>query len=158
MQPIDRFTLERIPISSDDDPVCSRLVEGGVERAVVEGAWLEGQFALGGGRVLLLTTNDVPFEETANLVLLDERFALLDAYHIAQPYTPGMVEDVRADGGVLSFSFMGDRFTVRARESPGLTVALARPFGVWRGPAPWRPAHLTIRSEPDVERAEEAGA
>lgn len=38
MQPIDRFTLKRLPTSSDDDPVRSRLMEGGVERAVVEGA------------------------------------------------------------------------------------------------------------------------
>lgn len=85
MQPIDRFTLKRLPTSSDDDPVRSRLMEGGVERAVVEGAWLEGQFALGDGRFLLLTTNAIPFEETVNLVLLNEPFALLDRYHIAQP-------------------------------------------------------------------------
>lgn len=150
--------LERLPTSSDDDPARSRLMEGGVERAVVEGAWLEEQLSLGDGRLPLLTTNAIPFEETANLVLLDERFALLDRYHIVQPYMPWLLEDVETDGGALSFSLTGDRLTVRARETPGLTVALARPFGVWRGPAPWRPAHLTIRSQPDVERAEKAGA
>ena len=158
MQPIDRFTLDPLPRPSDDEPLRSRLMEGDVERAVVEGIWLEGQFALNGGRLLLLTSYGTPWEGSVHLVVLGEGFALLDHYVIWTMFADSFVEAVALEDGALSFSTHGRRFEVRARMSPGLALPPLGPNGLRRELPPWRPTHLAVSSRAETERRQEAEA
>lgn len=158
MKPIDRFTLDRIPASSDDEPLRARLLEGGVERAVVEGIWLEGQFTLSNGRVLLLTSYGTPWQGSVHLIVLSEAFVLLDHYVIWTFSGDSFVEGVALERGALSFSTHGRRFEVRARTSPGLALPPLGPNGLRRELPPWRPTHLAVRSRAETERRQEAEA
>lgn len=158
MQPIDRFTLERIPPSSEDEPLRSRLLEGGVERAVVEGIWLEGQFALVGGRLLLLTSYGTPWQGSVHLIVLGEGFAPLDHYVILTFFGDSFVEEITLERGALFFSTHGRRFEVRARTSSGLALPPLGPNGLRHELPPWRPTHLAVRSHAETERRQEAEA
>ncbi len=158
MQPIDRFTLERLPTSSEDEPLRSRLLEGGLERTVVEGIWLEGQFALGDGRVLLLTSYGTPWQGSVHLIVMGEGFELLDHYVIWTFTGDSFVGGVALEHGALSFSTHGRRFEVRARTSPGLALPPLGPNGLRRELPPWRPTHLAVRSRAETERRQEAEA
>ena len=111
---------------------------------------LEGQFDLGDGRSLLVTSDDVPFEETVHLIVLDAAGRVADRYEVGAPYAPGAVENLAAVDGALRFDFAGVGFAVAPVE-PRLSLPGGTPAGVRRAAAPWRPVHVRI------ERAGEGG-
>lgn len=78
--------------------------------ALIPGAVLDAQASLAGGGCVLVTTDDVPYEETLHVVLLDADGRIHEERRITRP-SPGVVRDVAAEGDTLSFRFRGDRIT-----------------------------------------------
>jgi|SRR5579875_344617 len=73
----------------------------------VEGSVLEGQYRCG-NRYLLLTTDDIPYEETLHIFLLDEELRPLDKVSLRQMYHSGLLRDVVAGDERIEFSFFGE--------------------------------------------------
>ena len=60
----------------------------------VEGRTLEGQFVNSAGELLLVLTDDCPFEETLRLVLLSPDLDVIDSLEFASPYDSFIVQQV----------------------------------------------------------------
>ena len=121
MQPIDRLRLTDGSARGGEswavllDPATGRS-------AAVPGAVLEAQFAWPGG-FLVFTTQDAPFEEQLDIVMLGLDFSVLDRATLAAAYATGALRSAEPAGeDRVSFSFFGeDRW-----------LAICRPAPVWR--------------------------
>lgn len=58
---------------------------------------LEAQFQLQPGFYLLFFTDNSPYEEALQIVLLDSHLQFLDGLELGQPYTPGVLSDIHAE-------------------------------------------------------------
>lgn len=134
----------------------SRLPKDGIERAVVEGIWLEGQFALGDGRLLLLTSCDTPWQGSVHLIVLGEEFVLLDHCVIWTLTGDSFVEGVAFEHEELSFSTHGHRFEVRVRASLGLVLLAAGTERPATRAAVRPPTHRAVRPCAETERRQGA--
>lgn len=73
---------------------------------VVPGSVLEAQLELQNGWVLILTTENSPYDEALHLTLLDKNFDVLDQVELSEDMTPGIVKDIKImDGEHLQFMF-----------------------------------------------------
>lgn len=69
------------------------------------GAVLEAQFATG-GRYVLFVTEDVPYEESLHILLIDSDLSVLDSVELSAHYTPGIFENVAiVEPDIIEFSF-----------------------------------------------------
>ncbi|MBM7112981.1 hypothetical protein [Archangium primigenium] len=76
----------------------------------VSAALLEAQFRLPSGLFLLFLTDDCPYEERLQILLLDARFQLLDGLSVGWIYTPGILSGLEPLGPhALRFDFFTDR-------------------------------------------------
>ena len=73
-----------------------QLVGSGSQLVEVEGRTLEGQFVNSAGELLLVLTDDCPFEETLRLVLLSPDLDVIDSLEFASPYDSFVVQQVSA--------------------------------------------------------------
>ena len=121
MQPIDRLRLTDGSARGDErwsillDPATGRT-------AALPGAVLEAQFDWPGG-ILVFTTQDAPFEEQLDIVMLGPDLRVLDRATLAAAYRTGALRAVEPAGeDRVAFSFFGeDRW-----------LAICRPSPVWR--------------------------
>lgn len=143
MKPLT-IQAHRVPSAGANDAprLVVPLVSG--REVVVAGAILEGAFETEAG-TLLVTTDDVPFEEIVHLVLL-RRGAVRDQWDIGFPYTPGTVSGLLATRGTLVFSFADQRFRVTASERGRFVLPGSAPAEARRGVAPWRRAHILVEN------------
>ena len=143
LRPLNELSLRPIAPTGEDDEPTSILLRAGAPLATVPGLVLEGQFGDDEGRTLIVTTEDVPFEEAAHVVLLDRSHATLDHYTIGAPYAAGIVSGMACDGAAVRFAFLGETFRVRVRAATWVLPGSSPRF-VRRRVPPWRPAHLKI--------------
>ena len=141
MKPVD-VRAHRIPSTGADDvPRLALAVPKGAD-VTVDGAMLEGAFETAAG-TLLITTDDVPFEETVHLVLLADG-TVRDQWDIGAPYTPGVVRNLSTNGNAAAFEFAGERFRVTVNARGRLVLPGASAAGVRRRTPPWRGAHILV--------------
>lgn len=108
-----RLSSDVAVLGRDDDGELPRMRVALREQplsALIPGAVLDAQASLSDGGHLLVTTDDVPYEETLHVVLLDADGRILEEHRVTRP-SPGVVRDVTAEGDTLSFRFRGDRIT-----------------------------------------------
>ncbi|WP_257454427.1 hypothetical protein [Archangium lipolyticum] len=74
------------------------LHEGRETGLRIHAAMLEAQFQVQPNLFLLFFTDDCPFEEELQILLLDMHFQLLDGLRLGQPYTPGILSGLDAQG------------------------------------------------------------
>jgi hypothetical protein len=125
------FSLTRVPVGQNETPRAELLFNGSPTGVTIPGIVLEAQYRSGDSH-LLLTTEDVPFEDALHLLLLDERLVLLDHVELAHPYAAGLVKDVRPAGGErLTFSFFGgDLWETTVMQTPRRLKRAEAPTGV----------------------------
>ncbi|WP_227817819.1 hypothetical protein [Nitrogeniibacter aestuarii] len=120
---------------TEEQPPVSRLVLGGaLTDTRVAGKILEA-CVRAGDETLILTTDDVPFEETLHIHLLGANHELIESVTIGAAYHTGLFRSPSVDAAdALSFDFMGAlRWTVRVSPSPSWHVPyLSDPPGVSR--------------------------
>lgn len=99
-EPLVQLVVQLVKAGADTDP----LLDVGKP---IKGAYLETQFRVSGIGYLLFLTDDVPFEETLRVYLLDEQCALLDGLEFAGNLATGNLEGVRiVDTSTIEFSFI----------------------------------------------------
>lgn len=105
MVTVSSFTLRREPSASSG----TLLHEGRDTGFRIEAAVLEAPFQVQPGLYLLFFSDDNPYEEQLQVVLLDGHFRLLDGLALGQPYTPGVLSGVQPEGEHrIAFTFFSD--------------------------------------------------
>ena len=116
-------------------PMGRVMLDGRATDTRVAGAIREAGVGLDAG-FLLITSDDVPFEEAVHLHLLDAAAQPIESATIGAPYTAGIFGDlVLEPPDQLHFAFIGpQRWHVRILRSAHLHLPLlGDPHGVWRG-------------------------
>jgi len=135
------------------EPACEIFRNGQATGQQVRGAVLEAA-AQWQSFTLLLTTDDIPFEELLHIHLLDAQLQLLDSATVGGMYSTGsfsLLESAEPD--TLRFRFIGDTdWSVQVLPEPGFRVPLlSEPTGVSRSLGFSR--HFIVRGQPQPERA-----
>jgi len=135
------ITVRRCEAQQDGDiPQCELLVAGAATGCRLSGAILEAAVEVA-GKYLLFMTDDVPFEETLTLHLLDGQFRLLDSASVGRAYATGVFSLVELrEPDELVFRFIGETpWAAKLLDGPALRVPLyaeapgvTRPFGFTR--------------------------
>lgn len=135
MRIASQFTLF---LSSDSTETCSpashlfangmptgKSIQGAVLEAVVE--W--------NSQYLMFVTDDIPYEESLHIVLLDAAFEVIDSASIEAPYTTGSFSSLALhEPDTVEFRFLGETtWTLRLLASSALRLPfVSEPFGVHR--------------------------
>lgn len=96
MTPLSCFTLRAEP--TQEEPLGALLHEGRDTGLRIRAARLEAQFQVQPGLSLLFFTDNTPYEEELQIMLLNPQLQLLDGLKLGQPYTPGILSDIDARG------------------------------------------------------------
>lgn len=101
--------LQALKNTDGSPPRSAVLLELKLSGKTVAGLVLEAAFRTKRGELLLLTTDDTPFEEVLNIQLLDSGLNLLDSAVMGSAYSTGSFKLVRIEypNGVR-FRFIGD--------------------------------------------------
>jgi hypothetical protein len=94
--PLSCFTLRGEP-ETREGPIVTLLHEGRDTGLRIHAASLEAQFQLQPGFYLLFFTDNSPYEEALQIMLLDSRLEFLDGLELGQPYTPGVLSGIHAE-------------------------------------------------------------
>ncbi|WNG58735.1 hypothetical protein F0U59_31375 [Archangium gephyra] len=126
MTPISGFTLRHDAPREAGRP--GALLHEGRETGIeLDAAMLNAQFRVPPERYLLFFTDDCPYEEELQIILLDKDLRLLDGVKLGGMYTPGILSDIRQEGeNQLSFSFFSDLRTTLQLHPEGLTQLIRR--------------------------------
>jgi hypothetical protein len=120
---------------------------GGRDVGEVPGAVLEAAYRAG-GRILLLLTDDVPYEEGLHVALLSPDFRLLDRLFLGASGTTGVFRDPEPlSESELRFSFFGRgpwRLTILPEPTRGF--GFLEPVGVRRRGF-WVRRHMRLAPE-----------
>ena len=109
MTPLTSFSLRGEP-PVRDEPVGSLLQEGRETGVRVHAVCLEAQFHVPPDLFLLFFTDDCPYEERLQILLLGPRFQVLDGLSLSWPYTPGLLGHLHPEGERrLRFEFFSER-------------------------------------------------
>jgi hypothetical protein len=96
LTPLSCFTLRGEPATREGPPG-TLLHEGRDTGLRISAASLEAQFQLQPGFYLLFFTDNTPYEEALQIVLLDSHLQFLDGLELGQPYTPGILSGIHAE-------------------------------------------------------------
>ena len=114
----ERSDFSIAPLSDTD----SALVDEAGERiAHVPGIVLEKVFRLDSGRLLVVTTEDCPFEEGFHVSLIDVDGSLLETAHRVIPYNPGIITEIKTDSEKTIRLVLHDGETIRISLVPNGT-------------------------------------
>jgi hypothetical protein len=116
------------------------LIGGRLTASVVSGHVLEAAVEYPAGWLLFIT-DDIPYEETLAIHLLDMHGRLRDSACIGSPYATGIFTSLRLDPPrTVRFRFIGDiDWFVRILEKPRRCLPWWPDVrGVWRGRRFWR--------------------
>lgn len=113
----------------------SQLVESGVPTGkFLYGAVLEAAIECN-SQYLLFVTDDIPYEESLRIFLLDPTFDVIDSASIGAPYTTGSFSSLTLrEPDTVGFRFLGETpWTVQLLTSDALRLPfVSEPFGVHR--------------------------
>lgn len=84
-------------VSALSDTESALLDQDGNCIARLPGIVLEKAFRFDDGRLLVVTTEDCPFEESFHISLIDQDGSLLETAHRVIPYAPGIITALEAD-------------------------------------------------------------
>src|SRR5688572_11109756 len=108
MTPSSCFTF-RSESSGRAAPRGTLLYEGRDSGFRIDAAVLEAQFLIPPGLHLLFFTDNSPYEEELQIVLLDQHLQFLDGLRLGQGYTPGVLSGLSPEGDQqLAFDFFPD--------------------------------------------------
>lgn len=130
------LSLVRTETSENVGPTSEICRNGRPAGRRVPGAVLEAA-ALWRDRLLLLTTDDIPYEDVLHILLLDSSLKLLDQARLGGIYSTGRFALLPSpEPDRLRFRFIGDTdWTVRMLDAPGWYLPFwSEPTGVTR---PW---------------------
>lgn len=140
--------------TSDDVPQCEVVVAGTGTGKILQGAVFEAALKWN-DYILLFVTNDVPFEDTLNIYLLDSQMNVEDYARLYYIYATGIFSalDV-SEPDTVRFNFLGEqRWVLKLFDQKKFFVpVLSDTFGVHRPLTFFRKFHLSATA-PATSRA-----
>lgn len=122
------------PSTSDAEPTCEVIVAGTATGRVLQGAVFEAALKWN-EYTLLFLTDDVPFEDTLNIYLLDQHLNVEDYARMYFMYSTGIFSDLDlTENDTVRFRFLGEKvWTVRLfAEKKFVIPIVSDPLGVHR--------------------------
>ena len=142
MERIGQFALQRI----DDEKAWLERVESG-ERWRVPGIILEDQFQLDDGRLLVIASDNCPYEEALHLLLLMPGSDDYERVDLEMENTPGIYKPTKVTAGnSLNFRFFSEeefQVTISEKRSRDLSRVLSHSGIRYRSPL--QKKHLNVR-------------
>ena len=113
------ISIAPLPTAEEQTPRCEVLRRGQPTGCVIEGAVLHAAIERN-GRILLLLTEDIPFEEALHAVLLNSELDVLDSGTLGAMYSTGMFSDLTLDEpNFVRFQFIGAvQWTIELLDEP----------------------------------------
>ncbi|MGK0273541.1 MAG: hypothetical protein ACI88H_004222 [Cocleimonas sp.] len=108
MIPCDKFTTQLLRESdSIKEPLVQLILKGKKVGPPIKGAYLEKQYCISGLGYLLFLTDDVPYEETLRIYLVNENAEVVDGLEFGSSMATGTLEivDVENEDSIV-FSFI----------------------------------------------------
>jgi hypothetical protein len=153
LERIEDFTTRLLTeADADQTPVSEIYVAGHATGKRVSGAYLEAAVRVG-RRILVFMTDDVPFEDTLGIVLLDADLNVLDEARLGGLYASGAFSELELHPpNTVSFRFIGGtEWSVEVLDRRGARVpfvpeapGVVRPFSFRR--------HFVVRGKPLPQR------
>lgn len=135
MRMASEITIRQINESRDDEePKSEVLIEGKPTGIHVAGAVLEAAVQWQ-NCYLMLTVDDIPYEEMLRILLLDSKLRLVDSAMIGGPYATGSLASLQLiEPNIVRFRFIGDTvWSIELLSRPRFYLPLvSEPIGVWR--------------------------
>lgn len=153
MQQTDSIALVKVREATDLSQAQSDVVfNGNSSGIIVPGEVLEAAVQVNDWRYILFLTDNVIFEETLTIALIDFRNGVKEIMHLGNEYSTGSFENLTITGDSMSFNFIGDyTWTLQVSDSPRLRLPFAAdPGGVKRKPGLKK--YLTISVSPAPKR------
>ena len=135
LQQTQDITISAIqPPSGTTLPSCELVIGGQPSGYRVEGCILEAAIKCVGGYLIFLT-DDIPYEDSLNIHLIDHSGLLQDTARIGSIYSTGSFQDLQIQQpDKVAFRFIGDTvWCVQTLPKPALRIPLvSEPAGVHR--------------------------
>ncbi|WP_380183497.1 hypothetical protein [Kalamiella sp. sgz302252] len=124
------------------------LLNGSSTGLLVAGKVPEAAVQVADNRYLLFITDDVIFEESLNVILIDLTLGILDRLELGQQYATGSFADLCLEANSASFRFIGDNlWTVSILTRPALRLPFSDPAGVSRPVGFKKYLRISVRAE-----------
>lgn len=127
MQQINSISLVTVREATDLSQAQSDVVlSGNSTGIIIPGQVLEAAVQVDEQRYILFLTDDVIFEESLTITLIDVRDGVKEIVRLGNEYSTGSFEDLSVSADNINFRFIGDSlWTIKTVDSPRLRL----PFG-----------------------------
>lgn len=127
MQQINSISLIRVREATDFSQAQSDVVlNGNSTGIIVPGQVLEVAVQVNEQRYILFLTDDIIFEESLTIALIDARDGVKEIVRLGNEYSTGSVKDLSVSTDSITFRFIGDSlWTIKTVDSSRLGL----PFG-----------------------------
>ena len=152
-KPLHNVTLHLIHPATTSRPAAHEVViDGRATGFTVPAQCIEAAIGVDESRLLLLLTDDVPFEEALLIVLIDLQQGVKEILTLGGAYTTGRFEDLTLFAQAVEFSFIGDTtWRVEIAERPFFRFPfVGDPRGIWRPVA--RKHYILVSADPPPAR------
>ncbi|ELQ6149489.1 hypothetical protein R2313_001972 [Cronobacter turicensis] len=138
MQQVNSISLMKVREATDLSQAHSELLlNGNITGIIVPGEILGASVQINEQRYVLFLTDDVIFEESLTIALIDFREGIKEIVSVGNEYSTGNFETLSITADRINFRFMGDYlWTVTVSDAPRLRLPfLSDPRGVKRDAA-----------------------
>ncbi|ELY4777417.1 hypothetical protein ACLE1A_003015 [Cronobacter turicensis] len=138
MQQVNSISLMKVREATDLSQAHSELLlNGNITGIIVHGEILEASVQINDQRYVLFLTDDVIFEESLTIALIDFREGIKEIVSVGNEYSTGNFEALSITADRINFRFIGNYlWTVTVSDTPRLRLPfLSDPRGVKRDAA-----------------------
>jgi len=148
MQLTNAITITEISEASEFKQARSEVLLAGHATGIkIPGKILEAALQISESRYLLFLTDDVIYEESLNIVLIDLNSGILDQLLLGGQYSTGSLAELEIIDNTTKFKFIGDTtWRVEVLSSPTVRLPFSDPRGVTRNSTFKK--YLSIRGNP----------
>lgn len=135
MQQVDSLSLMKVHEATDLSQARSAIIlNGNITGVIVTGEILEASVQINEQRYVVFLTDDVIFEESLTIALIDLREGIKEIVSVGNEYSTGNFEALSITADRINFRFMGDYlWTVTVSDTPRLRLPFfSDPRGVKR--------------------------
>lgn len=154
MQKVNSISLAKVREATDFSQAQSDVViNGNNTDIIVPGQVLEAAVQVNDQRYILFLTDDVIFEESLTIVLIDLQDGVKEVIRLGNEYSTGSFENLSVTADSIHFRFIGDSlWTIKTADSPRLRLPFGSdPKGVKREAGLKK--YMTISATPVPEKA-----
>jgi hypothetical protein len=151
MQQVNSISLVKVREATDVSQAQSNVALDGENTGItVPGLVLEAAVQINEQRYILFLTDDVVFEESLTVALIDINDGVKEILRLGNEYSTGSFEELSVTADSINFRFIGDYlWTIKTTHSPRLRLPFGSdPKGVKRETGLKR--YMTISASPDA--------